>query len=180
MKEKILKLRNEGKNYREIVDILGCAKSTVSYHCNETTKDLSNIKQQIRRKKGVIKTKLQRFLSRTLSEKARSFQRRKGGRLIPRIEYNFTLEQVKEKIGEIPTCYLSGQSIDLMNGKSYNFDHIIPPTKGGNNSLENLGILTSEINWMKRDLTPDEFIDICKKILIHQGYTVVKGEPPGQ
>lgn len=33
MKEKILKLRRDGKTYNEITKILNCAKSTVSYHC---------------------------------------------------------------------------------------------------------------------------------------------------
>jgi len=31
--EKILSLRKEGKSYKEITKILGCAMSTVSYHC---------------------------------------------------------------------------------------------------------------------------------------------------
>ena len=31
--EKIISLRQEGKTYKEISEILGCAKSTVSYHC---------------------------------------------------------------------------------------------------------------------------------------------------
>ena len=31
--EKILSLREEGKSYKEITKILGCAMSTVSYHC---------------------------------------------------------------------------------------------------------------------------------------------------
>lgn len=31
--EKIISLRKEGKTYKEIVSILGCALSTVSYHC---------------------------------------------------------------------------------------------------------------------------------------------------
>jgi hypothetical protein len=31
--EKIIGLRKEGKTYKEIVSILGCALSTVSYHC---------------------------------------------------------------------------------------------------------------------------------------------------
>lgn len=41
MKEKILKLRKEGKTYNEIKKILGCAKSTISYHCtkNEITEE---------------------------------------------------------------------------------------------------------------------------------------------
>lgn len=32
-KKEILKLRNEGKTYNEIKDILGCTKSTISFHC---------------------------------------------------------------------------------------------------------------------------------------------------
>ena len=31
--EKIIELRNTGKTYKEITEILGCALSTVSYHC---------------------------------------------------------------------------------------------------------------------------------------------------
>ena len=33
MKENILKLRKEGKSYNEIKEIIGCALSTISYHC---------------------------------------------------------------------------------------------------------------------------------------------------
>jgi len=32
-KKEILKLRNEGKTYSEIKEILGCSKSTISFHC---------------------------------------------------------------------------------------------------------------------------------------------------
>lgn len=38
MKNKILKLRKEGKTYAEITSILGCSKSTISYHCGERGK----------------------------------------------------------------------------------------------------------------------------------------------
>jgi predicted HNH restriction endonuclease len=34
VKEEILKLRKQGKTYSEIVAILGCSKSTVSFHCS--------------------------------------------------------------------------------------------------------------------------------------------------
>ncbi len=33
MKEEILKLRSEGKSYREIELALGCSKGTIYYHC---------------------------------------------------------------------------------------------------------------------------------------------------
>lgn len=35
MKDRILNLRLEGKSYNEIKDILGCSKSTISYHCSK-------------------------------------------------------------------------------------------------------------------------------------------------
>ena len=38
MKDKILKLREEGKSYKEIMNILGCSKGTISYHCGEGQK----------------------------------------------------------------------------------------------------------------------------------------------
>jgi len=38
VKEEILKLRKQGKTYSEIVAILGCSKSTVSFHCRPLSK----------------------------------------------------------------------------------------------------------------------------------------------
>ena len=71
MKEEILKLRKEGKTYNEIHKDLGCAKSTISYHCSKagmsrlnevvelSENDIKNIKELY---KGCITKK-------TLSEK---------------------------------------------------------------------------------------------------------------
>ena len=39
MKEEILKLRAQGKNYNEISKILGCSKGTISYHCGDGQKE---------------------------------------------------------------------------------------------------------------------------------------------
>lgn len=39
MREKILKLRLEGKTYNEIKNILKCSKSTISYHCSSIEKN---------------------------------------------------------------------------------------------------------------------------------------------
>jgi len=38
MKDAILKLKEDGKTYNEIKKILGCAISTISYHCNKNGK----------------------------------------------------------------------------------------------------------------------------------------------
>ena len=50
MKEKILKLRSEGKTYNEIEKMLGCSKSTISYHCSkfEVNKDLIKLNTEIK------------------------------------------------------------------------------------------------------------------------------------
>jgi hypothetical protein len=46
LKEKILSLRNEGKTYNEITKILGCTKSTISFHCNNNNIGGNNISKQ--------------------------------------------------------------------------------------------------------------------------------------
>ena len=85
----------------------------------------------------------------------------------------FTYKDVVEKFGEDTICYLSGEKINLFEG-GYHFDHIIPSSKGGDNSFDNLGILHETVNKMKHDLTPKEFIEWCVKILKYNGYNVTK------
>lgn len=56
MKEKILKLRSEGKTYNEISTILKCSLSTVSYHCGKGQKKkniIRSIKNSVQRNKHV-------------------------------------------------------------------------------------------------------------------------------
>ena len=56
----------------------------------------------------------------------------------------------------------------------YNLDHIIPASRGGDNSLNNLGITHKVANTMKSDLTPEELIEWCKKILEFNNYKIEK------
>jgi len=72
MKEEILKLRSEGKTYNQIKEILGCSKSTISYHCNNCKKTkIKNISKNIYRVKVItclkcgkeIKTRNHQFCS---------------------------------------------------------------------------------------------------------------------
>lgn len=55
MKEKILKLRQEGKSYNEIKNILGCSKGTISYHCSKIDNDkvIKSINLDIKNKKQI-------------------------------------------------------------------------------------------------------------------------------
>ena len=63
MKEQILKLWSEGKTQKEIQGLTGASKSTISYHCNNTTKARQKVYNKKRRLKDLewlaeIKSKL--------------------------------------------------------------------------------------------------------------------------
>jgi len=51
--EQILKLYEEGKSYSEIVDELGCSKSTVSYHCGKGQKEKTKNRQKQSRHRNI-------------------------------------------------------------------------------------------------------------------------------
>jgi 5-methylcytosine-specific restriction endonuclease McrA len=181
MKDKILKLRFEGKTYNEIVNLVGCSKSTVAYHCGVGQREKSRIRKQRLLSDKVIANKLYHFRNKNVRSKARDFQRRvEHGYLSNKATTNFTVDQALEKLGNNPVCYLSGVKIDLSDTKSYQFDHVLPASKGGSNEIDNLGILCRDVNCMKHDLTVDELINWCKKILRYSGYKIVriKGEQP--
>lgn len=50
-RDNILRLRSEGKSYKEIQDELGCSKGTISYHLGEGQKEKSYAKRRGARKK---------------------------------------------------------------------------------------------------------------------------------
>ena len=52
-KNKIFELHNQGKSYREIQEILGCSKGTISYHLGAGQKEKSNARQK--QKRNIIK-----------------------------------------------------------------------------------------------------------------------------
>ena len=57
MREKILKLREEGKSYNQIKEILGCSKGTIAYHCGDGQKEKSKNRSQGWKKKNTLKVK---------------------------------------------------------------------------------------------------------------------------
>jgi len=104
------------------------------------------------------------------------FQRkRNGGKHIKGSrEFNFSLDDLLEKIGDNPICYLTGKPIDLKETKSYQFDHVIPVSKGGSSDIDNFGLTCREANRAKSDLILEEFVILCKDVLVKQGFTVEK------
>lgn len=84
------------------------------------------------------------------------------------------MKQLKDKLFTTPYCYLTGVRIDFSNPETYTFDHILPVSKDGTNSISNLGLSTRQANLAKNDMTVEEFLELCEKVLRNFGYTVIK------
>lgn len=180
LKNEILKLRESGLSYLEISQQLNCSKSTVCYHLDKTQKSKAIRRNQQRRAKHPFIQKIERFstLKTSINQSYKSIH--EWRKLIQlKIEKfatmhkqrevyckpSFTVEDVINKFGEKPKCYLTGDEIDIYDTKSYHFDHIQPRSRGGSNDIDNLGICTKQANQAKNNLTYDEFIELCKKVI---------------
>lgn len=53
----------------------------------------------------------------------------------------------------------------LAIGPLVHLDHIIPKTRGGKTTIDNLQWVTGLVNRMKTDLTHDEFVAICRQVV---------------
>lgn len=172
-KEDILRLRSEGKSYREIEEILGCSKSTIAYHCGDGT-EKKRVQSQKRKpicsKVSSFKSRCTRANYETFRAKLKTFKRRLKGvnrttTVVNSISKNYSCQDVIDKLGENPVCYLTGELIDLDRPDTYNLDHIIPASKGGTNDLQNLGICLKSANQAKGELLISELYVLCEKIL---------------
>ena len=187
--EDIIKLKSTGLSNRKIANILGCSISTVLYNTNDERKRKTNQRNNANRlKTNPLLIKLRKFLQRVkeikkirkpsekdtkiLKNKILTFHRNRKTKEYTKI--NFTLDDLIAKFGKNPKCYLTGKEIDIYQPRTYQFDHIIPTSKGGDNSIDNLGICTKEANMSKTDHTLEEFIELCKEVLINQGYNITK------
>ncbi len=177
MKEKILELKNQGKSYRQIEKILNCSKSTISYYLGDNQKEKTKKRNQKRRENILIR-KVDKFKQhKRLRVGSVAFQKRDNNlknNYNRNFEKTFTWEDVLEKFGENTFCYLSGEKINLLEDVNYNLDHILPKSRGGNNDIQNLGILSEIVNQMKGNLLNEELIEWCIKILKFNGYNVTK------
>lgn len=191
LKNKILELRSQGLSFKQISEALDCSKGTVCYYLTKGQKEKSKLRTRNHRKKAhPFLRKLQDFIGRksklpsiknqTLTNNKLfykklisflGFRNKKGFKMK---DFSFTVEDVINKLSESPKCYLTGELIDISKPRTYHFDHKIPVSRGGENTLDNLGICTKIVNSSKADMTPEEYIELCKKVLEHNGYNVTK------
>jgi len=181
--DQIRKLRLEGMSYSQICDELDCSKGTVSYHLSDGGKERQKNYQSSNRTMIVVCKKINRFCNskennhiykntsafRTkMNDKIQSFRKNDN------MQENFSYQELMDKIGDEPTCYLTGDKITLSKTRSWHLDHKTPVSKGGENSLDNCEIATREANQAKHDMPHEEFLELCQKVLINNGYSVTK------
>ena len=167
MKEKILALRSQGLTYDAIKKELGCAKSTIAYHCGEGQKEKGRIRTA--RNRGNFRVAIRKRIDNYARAKVRNFKNQCGR---SHTVSNFNYASAYKIILDTKNCYLSGRPIDIYSTGSYNLDHVIPVAKGGRNDLSNMGVACREANMAKTDMTVDEFVALCKDVLINFGYEV--------
>ena len=186
LNKKIIALRQKQYSYRQITKKLGCSISTVSYALRKKTRDKAKKKfddipsyiRKIRKKIYSFKnpripknekpawyiSKSPRQISKSISAKASRFQR----------TMTFNYKDVHAKFGDHFPCALTGRPIDFNKPETYEYDHIQPISRGGENTLSNLQILCPEANQAKGSLTDQEFIELCKEVVIHTGHRIYK------
>ena len=170
-REDILKLRKMGFSYKEIEKKLGCSRSTISYHCGKSGSEKKRVKNQkthpLCKKVGAFKARCSKSSWTNFRSKIKCFKRRANynNRHRVKVKTPYTCQDVVEKLGSRPRCYLTGKIINLNKPDSYNLDHIVPVSKGGTNELDNLQITCVEANSAKGNLTLKEFQSLCKRVI---------------
>ena len=179
VKDKILKLREMGYSYRKIQDEIKCSKGTIAYHCGEGQKEKYAKRHKLNRsKQHPLIRKIENFIhdkyyepvpkNRHIHTLHKNLKIRIEGFSRVNKEYNnmaFTIKDFLDKVGDNPICSLTGKTIDLMKPKTYQLDHIVPRSKGGENTLANCQLVCKEANLAKHNLSSEEFVKLCREVV---------------
>lgn len=165
LKNEIIELRNSGKKLKEIKEILNCSCSTIAYHLYEKAKKNTSIR--VNKNRNANKNELKNILRRRYEQFFRIGKSKKLS-----LQKEFTFLELWNKFHKHPYCYLTGTSL-LEEPRLISLDHKIPVSRGGSNSLDNLGFCLRGLNQSKSDKTKEEFIDLCKSVLTHFNYQII-------
>lgn len=155
----VINVRDPNKSYQDIAQKVGCTRALVSYYLNPNIRIRNNLNTRRYRQSNPLKNKLRHFT---------------GRKTISTDSQICSLQELQEKIGINPKCYLTGDPIDIRNTRTYEFDHITPTCLGGDNTVSNLGIATNVANRAKAALPLSDFLNLCRKTLENHGYEVTK------
>ena len=172
LKKRIKELYAAGYSSKQMMEELGCVKSTISYSLNERneTKKVCTLIRKIHtfKKREKETSELEKFKHdedlRIFVCKIATFKR-SAIMVEPGQGTKPTKKNVLEKFSGKSFCSLCGTACDFKNSKSYSFDHYIPRSRGGDNSLENMQLLCMECNMMKHAMLQEEFLEKCKMIV---------------
>jgi len=183
---KIEALRLQGLSYKDIQNTLNCSLGTISYYLGKGQKEKTkkrranvphstyiHVKRINTFQNPIIRTQRKlnpktsythRQMSKAISAKASKFQKNAA----------FNYKDVYAKYGDHFQCALTGRPLSWNKPQEYEYDHILPISRGGNSCIENLQIVCTDANRAKNDLTEEEFLDLCKEVVLHAGYKVWK------
>ena len=159
MNENILFLKSQGYKRGDI--LLTMDISPLQYH--RLYKDGPGLEK---RKEATTKCRLNRKNDPHyyLGERIKRFQKKANCNVL------FGVQDVLNKFGPYPRCYLTGLPINYDDAKSYHLDHVIPISKGGSGNLDNLEISLSWANQMKSNYPKEDFLEFCRKIVNYSNF----------
>lgn len=65
-------------------------------------------------------------------------------------------------------CAYTGKRLD----RSAQLDHVLPKALGGADELSNLQWVCPEVNYAKRDLTHEQFLELCALVISHNDHRI--------
>jgi CRISPR/Cas system Type II protein with McrA/HNH and RuvC-like nuclease domain len=72
------------------------------------------------------------------------------------------LRRLLEKQGY--KCFFSGRPLEP---NTASVDHLLPVSRGGTNTIDNVCVVHMDINRAKGTLTASEFIGLCREVVEH-------------
>lgn len=185
--EQIRKLRDEKKlTIKKICEKLNISKYTFEYWYRNK-KDWNAKRMRVFR--STVNGKIQTFVNRkerkqkppekTYTIKIENLRKQIWKRVKKMANAKTTTDKaglataLLEKFTKEPFCYISGEKIDLTELHTWQIDHITPISKGGLNTIENLGLVSKMSNRFKHSLTLEELEILSRKFLEKRGFKVI-------
>lgn len=81
---------------------------------------------------------------------------------------DFNVKEVIQRFGENPICYISGAKVSW---ETCALDH---KDNDGSNELDNMGVATGFLNWIKGVMPLNYMFSLFKRVLEYNGFTVIK------